>query len=230
MRAVFFAFLTVIACSTSGLAQAQQGLSGQGSDNAGMDNNLQNGRFLALMMCSSCHVVGPDQLAEPILRPPAPSFESIAQRRDASADAIRTFLATTHRNIGNERGMPNPALLDYQSSQVVAYVLSLRTPPAAAANRKPPTIPAEPCLAKITRLERQLSEKGELQQPVGSVPESSAARLHRQPTPQSLKQARREAQANVDTTLAFARQLDADGLNAECLAMLQRLELSLGSQ
>jgi mono/diheme cytochrome c family protein len=228
MRVVFLAFLTIVACSTPGLVQAQQGLSNQGLSNQSLDDNIQNGRFLAVMMCSSCHVVGPDQLVEPILRPPAPPFDSIAQRRNANAEAIRTFLATTHRNIGNPAGMPNPALLDSQSSQVVAYILSLRVPPAATVNRKQPTIPAESCDTKITRLEHQLSEKGALQQPVGSAPESSAARLHRQPTAQSLKQARRQAETNVETMLAFARQLDADGLNAECLATLQRLELSLG--
>jgi cytochrome c1 len=63
---------------------------------------------------------------ETILRPPAPSFESIAQRSSITADSVQTFLNTTHRDIGNPKGMPNPQLLDYQIKQIAAYLMSLR--------------------------------------------------------------------------------------------------------
>jgi hypothetical protein len=71
-------------------------------------NDVQEGHQLADIICSNCHKVSQDQSFEPVLRPPAPSFESIAQRKDMTIDFVRTHLATTHRDISNPRGMPNP--------------------------------------------------------------------------------------------------------------------------
>jgi mono/diheme cytochrome c family protein len=68
-------------------------------------NDVQQGHRLARLVCAACHVAAPDQQFEPILRPPAPSFESIAQR--------------------SPQGMPNPQLLDDQVKQLAAYLLSL---------------------------------------------------------------------------------------------------------
>jgi hypothetical protein len=67
-------------------------------------------------------------------------------------------------------------------------------------------------------------------QAVGSAPESSAARLHRQPTTQSVEQAASEAEKAVETALALARKLESEGLDAECAAMLKKVELSFGSR
>jgi mono/diheme cytochrome c family protein len=95
---------------------------------------VQQGHRLANLICSNCHIAAPDQPFAPILRPPAPSFESIAQRSTTNAEFIRTFLATTNRDIGNPEGMPNPQLLDFQIEQVTAYFMSLRKPAAAQAS------------------------------------------------------------------------------------------------
>jgi cytochrome c1 len=62
----------------------------------------------------------------PILDPPAPSFESIAQRTDIGAEWLEEFITTTHRGLDSPKGMPNPSLVDYQVKEVVAYLLSLR--------------------------------------------------------------------------------------------------------
>ncbi|MGP0089558.1 MAG: c-type cytochrome [Xanthobacteraceae bacterium] len=96
------------------------------AQDAGVADDLREGHRLAVAVCSLCHVAAPDQEINPILRPPAPSFSSIAQRNDISADSIRKFLTTTHMDIGNATGMPNPQLLDFQIAQVTAYLLSLR--------------------------------------------------------------------------------------------------------
>jgi mono/diheme cytochrome c family protein len=97
-----------------------------GSQEAGVAEDLQQGHRWAKIICSNCHVASPDQEIEPILRPPAPSFESIAQRDGISADKIQTFLTTTHRDINSGTGMPNPQLLDFQIRQVAVYLMSLR--------------------------------------------------------------------------------------------------------
>jgi mono/diheme cytochrome c family protein len=86
----------------------------------------REGHFLAITLCSTCHVAGADQPKEPIRQPPAPSFESIAQRRDVNAASLQNFLNTTHKGLDNPKGMPNPSLADDQVKDVVLYILSLR--------------------------------------------------------------------------------------------------------
>ena len=99
-----------------------------GSQQANIAPDVQEGHRLAVSICSHCHLAARDQRFEPALQPPAPSFESIAQRATTNADSIRTFLATTDRNISNPHGMPNLLLLDTQIANLVAYLLSLRRP------------------------------------------------------------------------------------------------------
>jgi hypothetical protein len=77
-------------------------------------DDLREGHQLAIMVFAFCHVAAPDQARMPILNPPAPSFESIAQRTDVTAEWLERFITTTHRGLDNPGGMPNPSLLDYQ--------------------------------------------------------------------------------------------------------------------
>jgi mono/diheme cytochrome c family protein len=87
---------------------------------------VQAGHFLAITLCSTCHVAGADQPKEPIMQPPAPSFESIAERTDVTAASLQNFINTTHRGLDLPEGMPNPSLPDYEVKDVVSYILSLR--------------------------------------------------------------------------------------------------------
>jgi hypothetical protein len=87
--------------------------------------DVQKGHFLATMICGICHLAAPDQPAEPIMRPPAPSFASIVQYKTFDAESLTHFLTTTHRGLDNPQGMSNPDLMDYQIKQIVAYFLSL---------------------------------------------------------------------------------------------------------
>jgi mono/diheme cytochrome c family protein len=93
---------------------------------AGSAAIVRKGHDLAAVVCANCHVAASDQRFPPVLNPPAPSFESIAQRPDTNADVLEKFMATTHRGLDNPKGMPNPYLMDYQVKEVVAYILSLR--------------------------------------------------------------------------------------------------------
>ena len=225
MRVLCFAFLAISAFSALATAQAQQASS--------VADDVQKGRYLAGLICSICHVASPDQLVEPVLRPPAPSFETIAQRSTTSADSIRTFLTTTHRDISNPAGMPNPELLDFQIRQLDAYLLSLRKPSASTpplSLRKPAAAQVGSCRTEIARLELVLSQARASGQVVGNAPESSAARLHRQPTAESVKRAASEAEKTVETVLVFARKLESGGLDAECASMLAKVELQFGAR
>jgi mono/diheme cytochrome c family protein len=97
---------------------------GQSRDTAA--DEVSKGHHLALMVCSICHVAAADQENTPMLHPPGPSFESIAQRKDVDAVSLENFLNTTHRNLASQKGMPNPQLMEFQVKEVVAYLLSLR--------------------------------------------------------------------------------------------------------
>jgi len=89
-------------------------------------DDVRQGHQVAVTICAICHVAAADQPKPPIRRPPAPSFESIAQRKDINAESLRNFLATTHAGVDNPRGMPKPELADFQVKLVIAYLLSLR--------------------------------------------------------------------------------------------------------
>jgi mono/diheme cytochrome c family protein len=103
------------------------------SQEASISDDVQQGHRLANAVCGYCHVAAPDQDTAPLQHPPAPSFESIAQRDAVSADSIRKFLTTTHRGISSPGGMPSPQLLDFQIRQVAAYIMSLRNQTKAPA-------------------------------------------------------------------------------------------------
>lgn len=92
---------------------------------AGSDD-VSKGHYLAVRICSTCHVAAPDQVAKPLLSPPATPLMTIAQRKDLTAAWLENFMATTHRGLDNPKGMPNPDLADYQVKQIAAYVMSLR--------------------------------------------------------------------------------------------------------
>jgi len=87
---------------------------------------VQKGHLLAATICAICHVAAPDQTYPPTIKPPAPSFVSIAQRKDTNADTLRVFMTKTHRGLDAPKGMPDPMLMDYQVEEIVAYILSLR--------------------------------------------------------------------------------------------------------
>jgi mono/diheme cytochrome c family protein len=95
----------------------------------GQDNktaeDIRQGHRLASELCSICHVATPDQATLPIMHPPAPPFATIVRRKDFSAEWLTNFLNTTHRGLDEPTGMPNPDLADFQTKEIVAYLMSL---------------------------------------------------------------------------------------------------------
>ena len=73
---------TVIFAVLIGSALAQQ---------TSATDDVQRGKRLALLICGKCHIVSRDQLIEPILHPPATSFETIAQRGTMTTDFFERF-------------------------------------------------------------------------------------------------------------------------------------------
>ena len=98
-------------------------------------DEIAAGRDLALGVCANCHVISADQRTRPILKPPAPSLPSIANRANTTPASLAEFLRTTHANVRESAGMPNPELNDDQIRRVVSYMTTLRT--AAGARPRP---------------------------------------------------------------------------------------------
>jgi cytochrome c1 len=88
--------------------------------------DIADGRDLSLQVCTFCHVVATNQQFPPILRPPAPTFRSIANRSNTTAASLSMFLHTPHKDIPTPADMPNLQLSDEQIGKLVVYMLSLR--------------------------------------------------------------------------------------------------------
>lgn len=84
------------------------------------------GHEFALKVCAACHVVAKDQPSPPLLKPPAPSFETILARRDVTEASLRKTLSVRHGNVGRNAKMPNPMLADFQIDKVIAYMRQLK--------------------------------------------------------------------------------------------------------
>ena len=93
---------------------------------AAISDEVRAGHHLAAMLCDECHIAARDQALPPRRDPPAPSFDTIVQRKDVNADTLEHFLKTTHEGLDNPKGMENPGLVDFQVKAIVAYILSLR--------------------------------------------------------------------------------------------------------
>ncbi|MGD0634121.1 MAG: cytochrome c [Beijerinckiaceae bacterium] len=86
------------------------------------------GLAVALNVCTSCHIVMPDQEFPPIFDgpPKPPTFSEIANRPDVTEESLRNFISTTHSSMTMPVRMPNPELTDDQIKNVISFILSLR--------------------------------------------------------------------------------------------------------
>ncbi|HTX50627.1 MAG TPA: hypothetical protein VME40_14670 [Caulobacteraceae bacterium] len=89
---------------------------------------LLDGEYVALQLCSYCHVVSSDTRYRPELQPAAPSFQSIANDPKNTAASLGHFVTTTHWDETFPIRMPNQSLSTEDVRSVVAYILSKRAP------------------------------------------------------------------------------------------------------
>lgn len=92
------------------------------------------GRALALLACTGCHLVAPDQPFKPIYPGPPypPTFKEIANRTNTTAASLQQHLENLPAVAENSH-MPNQVLSSQELRDVVAFVISLRDKPAAPA-------------------------------------------------------------------------------------------------
>lgn len=113
MRDVRLAALAVLVLF-SGSALAAGGV----ENNAGGGGNSGAGKLAAQRWCSSCHVVGPDQINAVPQGPPP--FVSLAKDNTMTSDRLRGSLAMPHPP------MPELSLSRATVDDLIAYIKSLR--------------------------------------------------------------------------------------------------------
>lgn len=77
-----------------------------------------------------------------------------------------------------------------------------------------------PCTSQIERLERQIGQVSSSAKSGPTAPQSIEAQLHHQPTPETVRNAERKANADAAATLQRARQADTDDNPAACAKAL----------
>jgi hypothetical protein len=80
---------------------------------------------------------------------------------------------------------------------------------------------ATACGERIARLEIKLHQ-AEADRRILSARESTAAMMHRQPTPESIARAEIRVEDHLGSRLRTARRLDSQGKEARCFAALGR--------
>jgi len=91
------------------------------------DRHVEAGEYVALSICSYCHVVSADARYRPGLKQPTPSFQEIADRPGTTRASLRRFIKTTHWDEKSiPMTMPDPLLEPNQLDDVASYILSLR--------------------------------------------------------------------------------------------------------
>jgi mono/diheme cytochrome c family protein len=109
------------------LTAARAAWAAEAEDDGSPISQVRRGERVAQEQCSACHVVAKKQQFLPLLKQPAPSFQSIADRPQTSEMKLREFLATTHWDLKTVPiTMPNPHLSNADGAVVSRYILSLK--------------------------------------------------------------------------------------------------------
>ena len=117
--AFIYAVVVILASSWSPLGAQTPELDEKQKQAEAKVPDPKNGLILARKLCSTCHLIG-----EPInASTPAdiPSFPSIANRPNQSAEALTNWLVAPHAP------MPDPHLTRKEIRDIAVYILSLRT-------------------------------------------------------------------------------------------------------
>jgi mono/diheme cytochrome c family protein len=107
MRRMITPYLVVAAILTAQFPMLAQPVAGDPA----------SGRKIATTLCSSCHRVLPMTLPD---EGDPPSFQSIADQPSTTGISLNVFLHSNHNN------MPDFILSSAESSDLIAYILSLK--------------------------------------------------------------------------------------------------------
>lgn len=101
-----------------------------------VEGRVEAGRSLALLACTGCHIVTPDQPFKPVYSGPPypPNFKQIADGSKVTAASLRQHLESLPAVPTTKPQMPNPMLSSQELQDVTAFIISLRNEPAAPAH------------------------------------------------------------------------------------------------
>ena len=121
MKTRRFAALAFLAGSTAWVAAALN------AQTKLVDGDAAVGRDMALVACTGCHVVAPNQPFKPINTGPPrpPDFKEIANRPNVTTASLQRHLATLP-TVPENSHMPNLMLSSEELRDVVAFIVSLR--------------------------------------------------------------------------------------------------------
>lgn len=121
MRGLLNLLMSIGLCGVSGTLALAATPSHEGA--------LKRGEHDARLICTACHVVAKDQQFPPLLQPPAPSFEEIANRPGTTVDSVRRFVTHTHWDEKTlPMKMPDLMLTTEEANELARYLVSLRKP------------------------------------------------------------------------------------------------------
>jgi hypothetical protein len=124
---------------------------------------------------------------------------------------------TPRHRIGAAFGTPNSSLKSAGRSASVGLLIATTTATLLCGSG---AAHSGPCTSQIEQLERQIGHASPSAKSGPTAPQSIEAQLHHQPTPETVRNAERKANADAAAALQRARQADTDGNAAACTKAL----------
>jgi hypothetical protein len=150
-----------------------------------------------------------------------PAGAAQAGDSDARQNNNRAFLeadmSTPRHRIGAAFSTPNSSSRSAGRSASIALLVATT---AATLLCGGGTAHSGPCTSQIEELERQIGRASSSAKSGPTAPQSIAAQLHHQPTPETVRNAERKANADAAAALQRARQADTDDNPAACAKAL----------
>jgi hypothetical protein len=126
-------------------------------------------------------------------------------------------MSTPRHRIGAAFGAPNTSMKSTGRSASIGLLVATTAATllcgGAAAH-------SGPCKSQIEELERQIGHASSSAKIGPTAPQSIEAQLHRQPTPETVRNAERKANEDAAAALQRARQADTDDNPAACAKAL----------
>jgi mono/diheme cytochrome c family protein len=90
------------------------------ADSGGGDSPVYRGAAVAQQVCAQCHDIGAG--SGPVIHAGAPTFVSVIEKPETTAEGLAAWLKSSHPS------MPHYVFNDAEVADLVAYIMSLRTP------------------------------------------------------------------------------------------------------
>ena len=90
--------------------------------------SIRSGAQIADDVCTTCHMVRPDQEVTPLYGTDLPSFTELANRPGMTVTGVLALLKREHSTKPSPQGMPFVGLTEEEMREVSRYLVSLKSP------------------------------------------------------------------------------------------------------